>query len=208
MPFFNHFHNDQTRQLARLIADRLAHPDQAAEIDGEIWSRFGEVHAVMFTDLSGFSRGVEKFGIMHFLQIIYESEVLFAHIIGEHDGHIIKSEADSLLVIFPDAIKAVTCALAMQRACKSINESKTPEEKILLCVGLGYGKILNLGLADVYGAEVNAASKLGEDLAKSGDILLTGNVADVLNEKGGYKLEPIAEVPPGAKSAFKLQYDN
>jgi class 3 adenylate cyclase len=206
VPFFNQFHNDQTRQLARLIADRLAHPDRSASIDEEIWSRYGELHAIMFTDLSGFSRGVEKFGIMHFLQIIYESEVLFAHVIGEHGGHIIKSEADSLLVIFPDVEKAVACGVAMQKACAEMNLNKTPEDKILLCLGLGYGKILNLGLADVYGAEVNAASKLGEDVAKSGEILVTGNVAEVLVNAGCFQLEPIDDIPPGAKSAFKLLY--
>jgi class 3 adenylate cyclase len=204
MPYFNQFHNDQTRALARLIAERMAHPEKASAIDDEIWSTFGETHAVMFTDLSGFSRGVEKFGIIHFLQIIYESEVMFAHIIGEHGGHIIKSEADSLLVIFPDVKKAVTCGNAMQNECARRNETKTPEEKILLCLGIGFGKILNLGLADVYGAEVNAASKLGEDIARAGEILITDNVALELAKLGNYHWEAIAETPPGAKAAYKL----
>jgi hypothetical protein len=48
-------------------------PDKE-NIDARIWDLFGEEWCVMFTDLSGFSRGVAKFGIIHFLQTIYESE--------------------------------------------------------------------------------------------------------------------------------------
>ncbi|MBR6079080.1 MAG: hypothetical protein IKP60_02850 [Treponema sp.] len=44
------------------------------KIDRRIWNSFGEKWCVMFTDLSGFSRGTEKFGIIHFMQIIFESE--------------------------------------------------------------------------------------------------------------------------------------
>jgi class 3 adenylate cyclase len=54
----------------------------------------------MFTDLSGFSRNVAKFGIIHFLQTIYESERLLIPIIEDHDGILLKAEGDSLLVIF------------------------------------------------------------------------------------------------------------
>ena len=36
-----------------------------ARIDQRIWDLFGEEWAVMFTDLAGFSRQVEAFGIIH-----------------------------------------------------------------------------------------------------------------------------------------------
>ena len=38
--------------------------------------------------------------------------------------------------------------------------------------GVGFGDVLELD-GDVFGAEVNLASKIGEDLARPGEVLLT-----------------------------------
>jgi class 3 adenylate cyclase len=39
--------------------------------------------------------------------------------------------------------------------------------------------VLRVGATELWGAEVNAASKLGEDIAKSGEILVTGAVREL-----------------------------
>lgn len=188
------------------MAERLKPGANKEEIDARIWDLFGETWAVMFTDLSGFSRSVAEFGIIHFLQIIYESQRLFVPCIDQHDGILIKTEADSMLILFRSLNKAVQCAIAMQRVAKAYNQNKPDEEKILLCVGIGYGEILTIGDHDVFGAEVNAASKLGEDTAKSWEILVTDSVVANLNNMPHITWEEISFVPPGAKQAFKLNY--
>jgi class 3 adenylate cyclase len=124
----------------------------------------------MFTDLSGFSRHVAKFGITHFLQTIYESERILMPIIEEHDGILLKEEGDSFLVIFRNVSKALEASIHMQKTLLQYNKNKSDEEKVLLCVGLGFGRVLRIGDQDVFGNEVNSASKLGEDMAKAGDV--------------------------------------
>lgn len=94
----------------------------------------------------------------------------------------------------------------MQKACKRYNEGRVAEEQILLCVGLGFGKILKIGDTDVFGAEVNAASKLGEDTAKAWEILVTNAVKENADETSDYDFEAIAEIPPGSDGAFRLVY--
>ena len=42
------------------------------DLDRRIWDLFGEDWAILWTDLTGFSRNVATFGITHFLQIIHE----------------------------------------------------------------------------------------------------------------------------------------
>jgi class 3 adenylate cyclase len=88
----------------------------------------------------------------------------------------LKVEGDSFLVIFRNVTKALTCALTMRNILEDYNKNKPEEEKVLLCTGLGYGKVLRIGDTDVFGHEVNIASKLGEDRARSGEILVTENV--------------------------------
>ncbi len=194
-------------RLDRLIRERLKEGANKEQIDERIWDLFGEEWAVMFTDLSGFSRGVEKFGIIHFLQTIYESERLLLPLIEEYDGILLKVEGDSLLVIFRNVNKAVKCALNMQKTLKKYNEIQTDEEKILLCLGIGFGRVLKIGDTDVFGAEVNAASKLGEDIAREKEILVTQAVRDNLTETAGLEFEKIPKPPAGAKTAYKLIYE-
>ncbi|MGL5081468.1 MAG: adenylate/guanylate cyclase domain-containing protein [Microcoleaceae cyanobacterium] len=193
-------------RLEKLLQERLRPDADKAKIDARIWDLFGETWAVMFTDLSGFSRLVAEFGIIHFLQNIYESQRIFGPCIDEHDGILIKTEGDSLLIVFRQPKKAVQCAIAMQQAAKAYNQDKSDADKILLCVGIGYGRILTIGDQDVFGAEINAASKLGEDMAKPWDILVTNSVVEHLEGMPEIQFEKIGIVPPGAKAAFKVIY--
>jgi adenylate cyclase len=189
-------------RLEKLIAERLRPDADKAEIDARIWDLFGEEWAVMFTDLAGFSSGVASFGIIHFLQVIYESQRLLIPCIDADDGILLKVEGDSLLVIFRNVTKAIDCARAMQQACRDYSATRDAAEQVRLCVGLGFGRVLRIGDRDVYGNQVNAAAKLGEDIARAGEILVTGAVRDAAGE--GYAFEPIAKVPPGAQAAFRL----
>jgi len=193
-------------RLEKLIRERLKPGADKARIDERIWDLFGEEWCIMFTDLSGFSRNVAKFGITHFLQTIYESQRILIPIIDDYDGILIKVEGDSFLIIFRTIRKGMKCAMAMQRKLKVYNVDKPEEEKVLLCVGLGYGKILRIGDTDVYGAEVNAASKLGEDTADPWEILITNEVYERIRESKGFSFDLIDDTPPGAEGAYKVNY--
>ena len=194
------------QRLERLIEER-AQPDANKDaIDRRIWNLLGAKRAVMFTDLSGFSRGVAQFGPVHFLHTIYTSIQIFVPLIERHDGILLKAEADSLLVIFGSPDPAMACAVAMQKAAMIHNQKVPPEEQVLLCVGMGYGDMLLVGDEDVFGAEVNAASKLGEDTAKAREIFVTDNFRQGLTSVDGLEFEKIDFVPPGATAAYKVNY--
>src|SRR5262245_64199272 len=104
-------------RLWRLIEERSKPGADVADIDRRIWDLFGEDWAVMFTDLSGFSRQVERFGIIHFLQVIHEHKKLLLPIVESQDGLLVKQEGDSFMILFRRPERAVDCALMMQRAC-------------------------------------------------------------------------------------------
>lgn len=213
MPFINQVVSTASEdRLERMIAARVAPgatAEDKAEIDRRIWNLFGERWAVMFTDLSGFSRSVAEFGIIHFLQTIHESHRVLIPCIEHHSGILLKLEGDSMLVIFRDPAEALKAAVDMQRCCANYNDGTAPEEQILMCIGLGFGDVLRIGDRDVFGAEVNAASKLGEDTAAAFDILVTGAFRDAL--KGAHGLDGVEFVntgfaPPGATASYKATY--
>lgn len=193
-------------RLWDLIAERARPGVDVKALDRKIWDLFGEQWAVMFTDLSGFSRQVEKFGILHFLQIIHEHKQLLTPIIQRHDGILIKIEADSLIVIFRRTVSAVQCAVEMQKVLREFNQTRPPETEVLLCVGIGHGEMLRVGDLDVWGREVNAASKLGEDTAKSGEILMTKAAVDTAGAIEGLSFERIEAQVGGSAENYRVRY--
>lgn len=198
--------HDLTTSAARLFAlieQRTKTGADVESIDRQIWELFGGRWAIVFTDLSGFSRNVEKFGIVHFLQVIHEHHVLLMPIIAKHAGLLVKTEADSMLLLFRTPRRAIDCCLEMLEACERVNLRRKPEEQILLCLGVGYGDMLRIGDDDVWGQEVNAASKLGEDTARAGQLLITEAVRRELGDDHGFSLEPAPAVA-GSDKNYKL----
>lgn len=161
------------QDLAAMLAVRNQPDADQKAIEGLIFQRFGCKKAVMFTDLVGFSRRVEEFGILHFLQLIQESDTLFLPLIKLHGGRCLKRDGDSMLVLFDLPTDALSAALAMIDAAAAANPLRAPNERIDVCIGLGFGEVLLIDDTDVWGAEVNAASKLGEEMAQGGELLAT-----------------------------------
>lgn len=193
-------------RLWRLIEKRSQPGADVALIDARIWDLFGEEWAIMFTDLSGFSRHVAQFGILHFLQVIHQHHQLLLPIVEEHDGLLIKAEGDSFLLLFRRPERALTCAVRMMAACEKYNLTRPDEEKILLCVGIGHGQVLRIGDVDVWGREVNAASKLGEDTAKAKEILVTQAVRDAVAAQVSYGFEDAGKSFEAHERVYRVNY--
>lgn len=164
---------DPEALLWRLVAARAEPGADRAAIDAEIRQRFEHAAAVAFTDLVGFSRRTQEFGILHFLGVIHQKRALLWPLVAASGGEILKQEADSWLMVFASADLALATMIEAQRRCAEYNRGVAAEETVELCVGLGYGQLLRIGDHDVWGREVNIASRLGEDTAEGGEILIS-----------------------------------
>jgi class 3 adenylate cyclase len=197
-------HRGSEARLWALIEERIQPGADRARIDAEIWELFGEEWAVLITDLAGFSRSTQEFGIIHFLQIIHQHHDLLLPVIREHRGIVVKTEADNFMLLFRQPRSALSCALAMQRACRDFNRDCPEEDQILLCAGIGFGRVLRIGDRDVWGSEVNAASKLGEDTARAYEILVTGAARDALGDFPGVDFSDLGIAVPGSERNFRV----
>jgi class 3 adenylate cyclase len=166
--------NKRTKEkMAKLLQERNEHPERAAEIDARIKATFGETLAVFVMDMSGFSRQTIRHGIVHFLAQIHRMHSIATPVVETHGGEVVKYEADNVFAVFPDAEQAVDAAIELDRSLELANTMLPDEYDMHGEFGIGYGEILIIENEDIYGSEVNLASKLGEDLAQRGEILLT-----------------------------------
>lgn len=190
--------------LARLIEERLTPGVDVAEIDQRIRGLFEEEWCVVFADMAGFSRHSAANGIIPFLCLVHELRRLARPVIESHTGHLLKMVGDGFLVVFRRPPDALACLLELNRTLAQHNAAQPSERQIELCAGLGFGRMLKIGDEDVWGVEVNRAARLGEDLAKSYEILCTDDARAALLHTPGIDFEPFSG--PQDFPAWRVQY--
>jgi adenylate cyclase len=168
--------------LERLLTEINDQPDRRDEITREIEAIFGQDRAVLVLDMSGFSRTTRQQGIVSFLLMIHQMQMIAAPSITRHRGLLVKAEADNLFCLFDDATDAVRAADDIVERLNTVNLLLPEGRRLYASIGIGYGRILNIGDEDLFGDEVNLASKLGEDVAGRGVILLTAAAHANLND--------------------------
>lgn len=195
-------------RLEWLIQKRInANLEEKQKIDEHIWNLFWEDWTIMFTDLSGFSRNVAEFWIIHFIQTIFESQRIFIPIIEDYDWILLKVEWDSFMIIFRNPLQAVECWIEMQKRLEKYNLFREDEnEKIFLCLWIWYGKVIRIWDDDVFWEEVNSASKLWEDTAKSWQIYITKNVMEKIKNISSIKIEEMKNILPKSWSWYRIIY--
>jgi adenylate cyclase len=164
---------DDAAELARLLDARNEHPESLAEIDAEIWRRFGRTRAVLVLDMCGFSRLTMRYGITHFLAMIRRLQTIVRPVIAAGGGRVVKTEADNVFATFDDVPQALATARAIQRGLDTANTFLPEDWDLHAAIGIGYGPLILVGDDDLFGSEMNIASKLGEDVAGRGEILLS-----------------------------------
>ncbi|MDZ7939295.1 MAG: adenylate/guanylate cyclase domain-containing protein [Rhodoferax sp.] len=159
--------------LDTLIA---ASPERRPGVEQMILDTFQCRKAVLALDMSGFTLTARREGILAYLCQIRRMHKLTRPLVESHHGEVVKNEADNLLAVFDDVADAVAAGLAMVRA--AVTEGQAPS--LAFSVGIDIGDILLIHQADCFGDAVNLAYKLGEDIARPGEVLVTQPVRDAL----------------------------
>jgi len=94
-----------------------------------------------------------------------------------------------MLLSFPDARAACAGVLALDKALGAWNAGRPEDERYRFSYGIGYGDLVEVE-GDLFGLEVNLASKLGEDLAEPGEALLSPAAAAALDRATRRRVVP------------------
>jgi adenylate cyclase len=162
------------------------------EIEAELWNEYGTELVVFVLDMSGFSMLTRKHGIIHYLSMVRRMQLTTEPIIKSYGGNMIKYEADNCFAVFPHPLAAVQAAISMQHAFTASNILSSEDHDIHLACGIDYGKLLMIGNDECFGDPVNRASKMGEDVAASGEILVTKEAMEMIPAEAGIKSREIS----------------
>ena len=176
-------------------------------VEERLWKTYGSEQTVFVLDMSGFSLLTRKHGIIHYLSMVRRMQLTAEPIIQSYDGYMIKFEADNCFAMFPTPLLAVNAAIAMQHAFAAANILTPDDLDIHISCGIDYGKILIVGKDDCFGDAVNRASKLGEDIAERGEILVTKEAMDMIPSEAGIKSREVSISISGISiPAYAIEY--
>jgi class 3 adenylate cyclase len=200
---------DGTKRFQDLLLNYSQAEDLSVRgpIESEIWEEFGAEHAVFVLDMSGFSLLTRKYGIVHYMSMVKRMQMTTEPIINSFDGHAVKYEADNCFALFPTPLSAVNAAVAIQLAFQASNLMTSDDLDIYVSCGIDYGKILVIDNNDCFGDAVNRASKLGEDVAAAGEVLVTKEAMDMITPDARIKTRSLDLSISGiAINAFAINY--
>ncbi len=123
--------------------------------------------------------------------------VLSAHravidgIITFHQGRIVSTAGDSVVAEFASAVDAVRCAVEIQEALKTRNDSLPEHRQMHFRVGVNLGDVV-VKNEDLLGDGVNVAARL-ETIAEPGGICISSSVYDQITGKLDLGFQDIGE---------------
>lgn len=142
--------------------------------------------AIMESDIRGFTALSENLTPSQTIQLINQYIKIQANIILEYDGSIDKYMGDAVLVIFEGEekeIRAISCALEIQKAVNKLNLSRKNLTSVEIGVGVSLGDVVlgNMGCEQrmehtMIGSTVNLAARLCSQ-AQRGEVVIQESIS-------------------------------
>ena len=184
-----------------LLALQRGEMSDAAFRSEHLWTR-----AILVLDMTDFTTAAISAGAMGSLLRILDAQKVVLPVLEEYGSKLSHCFADDIFGSFEDPSVALDAAIEIQRRITAFNDSDLASAfPTQCCIGIGYGEVLKIGPDLAQGAEMNMASKLGEDLARSREILVTENTYRAISERTdvAFTYHPPDEQPFGF---YKVDY--
>jgi adenylate cyclase len=138
---------------------------------------------IFFSDIEGSTSLNSDLGDEQWVKLLASHDRLLHGSIDKHGGHVVKSQGDGYMVVFPTPALAVDASLEIQRALSAKRQRnrhlrRTP---IRVRIGLHVGETIERG-GDYFGSNVAMAARVAA-LADGGEILVTGEVTRELADR-------------------------
>src|SRR6516162_1833516 len=135
--------------------------------------------AIFAADVAGYSRliGADEEGTLE--RLMAHRRELIDPKIAEHQGRIVKTTGDGVLVEFASPVKAVRCAIEVQHGMVDRNADVPREQRIEFRIGINLGDVV---------------ARL-ENIAEPGAVYISRAVRDFVNDQTEVALEDLGEKP-------------
>jgi adenylate cyclase len=147
--------------------------------------------AILAADVAGYSRliGADEGGTLQALKAIRAE--LIDPAIAAHNGRLVKTTGDGLLVEFGSVVSALSCATEVQAGMAERNSTVPDDTRVEFRIGINVGDVV-VEDGDIFGDGVNVAARL-EALAAPGGICVSARVQEDAAGKLDLTFEDLGE---------------
>ncbi len=144
--------------------------------------------AIMCADVAHYSKLMERDedGTLDRLKTYRK---VMSSLTDRHNGRIVNTWGDAVIIEFASVIEAVQCAVEIQNELSLRNADLPDLNRMDFRIGINLGDIMVEG-DDIYGDGVNVAARL-QELAPSGGIMLSQSVYDQVKAKVALGFDPL-----------------
>ncbi|POF31496.1 adenylate/guanylate cyclase domain-containing protein [Roseibium marinum] len=144
--------------------------------------------AIMCADVAQYSKLMERDedGTLDRLKNYRD---VMSSLTGRHNGRIVNTWGDAVIIEFGSVMEAVQCAVEIQNELTHRNADLPDINRMEFRIGINLGDIMVEG-EDIYGDGVNVAARL-QELSPRGGIMLSKSVHDQVKTKMAVGFEPL-----------------
>lgn len=187
-------------QLAALLGwERCVYSDFLSVQRGEMsenafWDKYRWRRAILVLDMTGFTSTAIRVGELQSLLRIFDAQKVCVPVLREYKAGLIRCFADDIVALFEDPLDALDASFEIHRRIQLFNASDHAYSYATeCCIGIGYGEVLAIGPNLSQGDEMNRASKLGEDIARANEILVTERAYDAMSHREDVRFDRQAQ---------------
>lgn len=145
--------------------------------------------SIMFSDIENSTALNSELGDEQWVKLLQAHDRLVHAHVERHRGHVVKSQGDGYMVVFPNPDLAIGASLGVQRALRAKRQRSRQLRRTPISVRIG----VHSGTAiehegDYFGRNVAMAARVAS-VADGGQVLVTDEVAAALSDSDRLRLE-------------------
>jgi adenylate cyclase len=165
--------------LTRFVTEDRIEIARLATADGVV--------TVLFSDIVDSTAANERLGDRRWLRILNAHDAVVRRAVEARRGHVVKSQGDGYMVVFPDPLAGVRAALAIQDGLRTRRRLRAAGIRVR--IGLHTGPVLSHE-GDYFGRNVALAARVAA-CGGADEVLLSAAVRDAVAGAPSLRLEPI-----------------
>jgi class 3 adenylate cyclase len=179
------FLTSSLEDLTRWATEDRAEIVRLAAPDGTI--------TVFFSDIEDSTTLNEQLGDTEWVRVLAAHEKVVRDCVQKHDGHVVKSQGDGFMVVFPHPASGVRAAVQLQKALHNGGPRRLRRSSVRVRIGLHVGPAVSRD-GDYFGRNVALAARVAGQ-ADGSQILVSDDLRCALDDEDGeFEFLPRGEV--------------
>jgi class 3 adenylate cyclase len=147
---------------------------------------------VFFSDIQDSTTLNEQLGDAEWVKVLAAHEKVVRGCVDKQSGHVVKSQGDGFMVVFPEPAAGVRAAVALQKVLHNGAPRRLRTNAIKVRIGLHVGPAVSRD-GDYFGRNVALAARVAGH-AGGGEILVSDELRSALGDDGEFALAARGEV--------------